>query len=88
MRQILFQNATTILLQKATKVYYKMCQVVCYKMWQFYYELRQLLQNASILLQNVAVITNCDVSYKIRRCKLPLVTFSEDVWNGHSFELK
>ena len=27
MRQILLQNATTILLQNATEVYYKMCQV-------------------------------------------------------------
>ena len=47
MRQILLQNATTILLQNATEVYYKMHQVF-------------LLKNATVLLQNETVITNCD----------------------------
>ena len=45
---MLLQNATAILLQKATEVYYKMRQV-------FYYKMRHLLQNATILLQNVTV---------------------------------
>ena len=45
MRQILLQNETDILLQNATEVYYKM---------------QQSLQNATILLQNATVITNCD----------------------------
>ena len=44
MRQILLQNETAIFLQNATEVYYKMLQ--------FYYKIRQLLQNA-------AFITNC-----------------------------
>ena len=40
----------------------------------FYYKMRQLLQNATILLQNTTVITNCDdfitkydSYYKMRR---------------------
>ena len=44
MRQTLFQNGAAILLQNATKVY--MRHLV-------------LLQNATVLLQNVAVITKC-----------------------------
>ena len=60
MRQILLQNATAILLQNATEVYYKMHQV-------FYYKMRQLLQIAMILLQNAAVITKCDVYYKLQQ---------------------
>ena len=35
-------------------------------MRQLYYSLQQLLQNASILLQNETVTTNCDVYYKMR----------------------
>ena len=50
MRQISLQNATAILLQNATEVYYKMRQVFCYKMRQFYYKLRQLLQNATFII--------------------------------------
>ena len=46
MRQMLWQNATAILLQNATEVYYKMRQF-------FYYKMLQLLQNATF-------ITNCD----------------------------
>ena len=66
MRQILLQNATTILLQNATEVYYKMHQVFIakcdssitkcdsyYKLRQFYYKMRQLLQNKTF-------ITNCN----------------------------
>ena len=44
---------TAILLQNVTEVYYKIRQV-------FYYKMRQLLQNATILLQNATFITNCD----------------------------
>ena len=58
----LLQNATYIitkcdsyiLLQNATEVYYKMHQV-------FYYKMRQLLQMSTILSQNAAVITKCDI---------------------------
>ena len=35
----------------------------------FYYKMRQLLQIATILLQNVTVITKCDVYYKLRQCR-------------------
>ena len=45
-------NATAILLQNATKLYYKM---------------RQLLQIATILLQNATVNSKCDVHYKLRQ---------------------
>ena len=67
MRQILFQNATAILLQNVTKDYYKMRQVFYYKIRQFYYKMRQLLQIATILLQNAIYITKCDVYYKLRQ---------------------
>ena len=71
MRQILLQNATAILLQNATEVYYKMRQVFYYKMGQvfyykmgqFYYKMRQLLQIATILLQNAILTTKCDRTY-------------------------
>ena len=67
MQQRSLQDATAILLQNATEVYYKMRQVFYYKMRQkfitkcdsyyklrlFYYEMRQLLQNATF-------ITDCD----------------------------
>ena len=36
------------LLQNAIEVYYKIGHLFHYKMRQFYYEMRQLLQNASI----------------------------------------
>ena len=47
-----------ILLQNSTKIYYKMREL-------FYYKMRQVLQNAMILLQNATVITKSDVYYKI-----------------------
>ena len=56
MQLILLQNATAILLQNATEIYYKMRLVFYYKMPQFYYKVRQLLQNATF-------ITNCDIFY-------------------------
>ena len=56
MRQLLLQNATVILLQNATEVLRKMCQV-----------LGHLLLIVTILLQNVAVITKCNVNYKLRQ---------------------
>ena len=68
MRQILLQNATSLLSQNATEVYYKMRQGFCYKMRQFYYKIWQLLQNGAILLQNATVITKCDGYYKLRQC--------------------
>ena len=61
MRQILLQNATAILLQYVTEAFYKMFQVFYYKMRQLFYKIRQLLQIEAILLQNVTVITKCDV---------------------------
>ena len=57
MRQMLLQNAIAILLQNATEVYYEMRQFF-------------LLQNATTLLQNVTVITKCDLYYKLRPYKI------------------
>ena len=45
-----------ILLQNAAEIYSKMRQV-------FYYKMRQFLQTATILLQNVTYITNCDSTF-------------------------
>ena len=52
----LLQNAADIiakcdsyLIAKCDKSYDKMRQMFYYKMWQFYYKIRQLLQNVSIL---------------------------------------
>ena len=56
-----------VLLQNVTKVYYKKRQMFYYKMWQFYYKMQQLLQSASSFLQDVIVITKCDVYYKMRQ---------------------
>ena len=58
MQPILLQNATAILWQNATEVYYTMRQV-------FYCKIRQLLQNARILLQNATFITNCDSTWNM-----------------------
>ena len=69
MRQILLQNTTAILLQNATEVYCKIRQVFYYKIQQFYYKMRELLQIATVLLQNATVITKCDVYYKLRQYK-------------------
>ena len=38
-------------------------------MREFYHKMRQLLQIATILLQNVTVITKCDVYYKFDSTK-------------------
>ena len=59
----LLQNVTAILLQNVTEVYYKMRQDFYFKMRQFYYKMWQLLQIATILLQNAIVITNCDSTH-------------------------
>ena len=56
---------TAILLQNVTEVYYKMRQDFYFKMRQFYYKMWQLLQIATILLQNAIVITNCDSTHSI-----------------------
>ena len=47
------QNVTAILLQNVTEVYYKMSGF--------------LLQNVTVSLQNVTVITKCDVCYKLQQ---------------------
>ena len=74
MRQILLQNTTTILLQNATEVYYKMRQKFITKFVRFFfYKMRQLVQNATILLQSAAVITKCHVCYKLRQDRLQFV---------------
>ena len=52
MRQILLQNATSILLQNAI---------------EFYHKMRQLLQIATILLQNETVIKKCHDYYKLQQ---------------------
>ena len=57
---MLLQNVTATLLQNMTEVYYKMCQV-------FYYKMQELLQNMATLLQNVTIITKCNVYYKLRQ---------------------
>ena len=58
MWQIFLQNATAILLQNVTKVYNKMPQVTTVNTTVLYIIL-QLLQNTSILLQNLKVTTKC-----------------------------
>ena len=50
---MLLQNATAMLLQNVTKIYYKIRKVFDYKMQQFYYKLKQLLQNASCIMKSV-----------------------------------
>ena len=50
-RQMLLQNARAILLENVTEVY----------------KMQQLLQNATILLQNATVIMKCNVYYKLRQ---------------------
>ena len=52
-RQIILQTTTDILLQNTTELSYKMHQA-------FYYKIRVLSQNATILLQNASY-------YKMRR---------------------
>ena len=54
MGQILLKNVTVILLYNST----------------FYYKMRQLLQIATILLQNATVITRRDVYHKLQQYKL------------------
>ena len=63
MQLILLQNETTILLWNTTKLYYKIscfnwkmrkfyCKIRHFKIWRYYFKIRQLLQN-------VTVITKC-----------------------------
>ena len=54
------QNVTAALFQNATQIYNKMRQA-------FYYKMRHLLQTATVLLQNAAVITKCYVYCKLRQ---------------------
>ena len=44
-------------------------------MRQFYYKMRQLLQNTTILLQGVTVTTKCDVYYKLRQYNIVTYEF-------------
>ena len=60
-RKVLLRNFVT----KCDKIYYKMREVFSCKIRQFFYNLRQLLQNTSILLQNAAVISSCDIYYRM-----------------------
>ena len=53
------------LLQNAVKFYYKTRQLFYYKTRQFYYKMLQVLQNASILLQNATDITKSVIYYKM-----------------------
>ena len=66
MRQILFQNATAILLQNAAEVYYKMHQFFItkcdsfitkcdsyYKLRQLYYKIRQLFENLQLVKEMI-----------------------------------
>ena len=69
MQQILLQNATAILLQTATKFITK-CVMFFITKCDNFISLRQFLENASILLQNPTVVTNCDIYYEMRRCIL------------------
>ena len=66
----LYYTAIRQSLKKCDRCYYKMWQLLyckmrqkfIYKMCQtFYYKMQQLLQIATILLKNAAVITKCDV---------------------------
>ena len=67
MWKIVSKNATAILLQNATEVYYKMRQPFYDS---FITKLRQLLKNATILLQNDTVITKCVFYYKLQYSNL------------------
>ena len=88
MGQIFLQNAIAILLQNATKVYYKIRQNFHYKMQQFYCKMRQLLQNATTLLQNGIVTSKCvstfiNISLIFCKCsmyKLNLVKLNDGIF--------
>ena len=54
------QNVTAVLFQNVTQIYNKMRQA-------FYYKMRLLLQTATILLQNAAVVTKRYVYCKLRQ---------------------
>ena len=50
--------------------YYKMQQTFTTKCARFfYYKMRQLLQIATVLLENATVITKWDIYYKLRQYK-------------------
>ena len=66
-QQILLQNPTVFLLQNATKVYHKIRQLFYFNLWQFYRKMGQLLENATMLLQNTTFVPRYDVYYKICR---------------------
>ena len=66
MQQIFLQNTTAILLQNEQKFITKCVKFFIAKRDSFNTVCKPLLQNASILLQNGTVITNCAVYYKMR----------------------
>ena len=66
MRDILLQNANAILLQNTTEVYLQNVSSFLLLNATVYYKMRQLLQIATILLQNATVITKFDVYCKLR----------------------
>ena len=69
--ETLLQNATDIIIKCDSyfitnyEFYHKMRQSFLLQNATFFYKIRKLLQNASILFQNAAVITKCDVYYKM-----------------------
>ena len=83
----ILQNASKIitgiiaafLLQNAVKFYYKTRQPFYCKTRQFYYKMLQVLQNASILLQNVADITKRVIYYKTGHNNDPLFVYSQNL---------
>ena len=73
MRQKLLQNAAAFLLQNVVKFYYKTRQLFHYRTRQFYHKMLQVLQNASILLQNVINIAKRVIYYKTGHNKHDLI---------------
>ena len=62
----LLQNATDTLLKKMRQKFITKCVWFFIQNAAVLLQLRQLLQNAFILLQNVTVTTKCFIYYKIR----------------------
>ena len=63
----LLQNATNVITKCDSYFITKRDRSLLQNASFFYYKMRQLLQNAAILLQNATVITKCDVYYKLRQ---------------------
>ena len=60
MRLILLHNVTAILLKKCDRILLQNASGL-------YYKMRQLLQIATILLQNTTVMTKCDLYHKLQQ---------------------